>query len=99
MSFTEHNEILHTSRQYYCPDVCKILLWLGEYIMNKSAAKIHWVPKYHYSGTGASCSNQNILGELGQHYGCSSFAVYITRSAAALVAYVGSIWWISARKT
>ena len=24
---TDHNEILHTSRQLHCREVCKILLW------------------------------------------------------------------------
>ena len=31
---TDHNEILHTSRQYNCGDMCKILLWSVEHILN-----------------------------------------------------------------
>ena len=31
-----HNEILHTSRQCNCRDVCKILLWSVEHILNYS---------------------------------------------------------------
>ena len=27
MYLTDHNEILHTSRQLHCRDVCKISLW------------------------------------------------------------------------
>ena len=34
----DHNEILHTSRQIHCRDVCKIPLWLAEYILNQSTA-------------------------------------------------------------
>ena len=40
---TDHNEILHTSRQCYCGDLCKLLLWSVEYIMNKSMTKLHWI--------------------------------------------------------
>ena len=32
------NEILHTSRQKHCRDMCKILLWLFEYILNQCNA-------------------------------------------------------------
>ena len=39
MCWTDNNEILHTSRQCYCRDVCKILLWSVEYIMNNIIAK------------------------------------------------------------
>ena len=41
--FTDHNEILLTSRQYYCHDVCKISLWSAECVMNKSIVKFHWI--------------------------------------------------------
>ena len=42
MCATDHNEILHASRQCHCRDVCKILLWLAECVMNKSLAKFYW---------------------------------------------------------
>ena len=38
MCFTDHNGILHMSRQLHCRDVCKILLWSVEYILNQSTA-------------------------------------------------------------
>ena len=31
---TDHNEILHTSRQCHCRDVCKISLWSVEHILD-----------------------------------------------------------------
>ena len=31
---TDHNEILRLSRQLHCCDVCKILLWSVEHILN-----------------------------------------------------------------
>ena len=31
---TDHNEMLHTSRQYNCRDVCKISLLSVKYILN-----------------------------------------------------------------
>ena len=34
MYSTDHNEILHKSRQLHCRDVCKISLWLFEHIAN-----------------------------------------------------------------
>ena len=34
MYITDHNDILHTSRQCHCRDVCKISLWSVEYIRN-----------------------------------------------------------------
>ena len=34
MYSTEHNEILHTSRQLHCGDVCKISLWSVKHILN-----------------------------------------------------------------
>ena len=43
MFSTDHNEMLHISRQCYCHDVCKILLWLVEYVLNKSITKFHWI--------------------------------------------------------
>ena len=33
---TDHNKILHMSRQLLCCDVCKISLWLVEYFLNQS---------------------------------------------------------------
>ena len=36
MYSTNHNKILHTSRQCNCRDVCKISLWLVEQILNYS---------------------------------------------------------------
>ena len=36
MYSTDHNEILHTSRQCYCRDVCKIKLWSVEQMLNYS---------------------------------------------------------------
>ena len=42
MFSTDHNEILHTSRQLHCRDMCKFSLWLAEYVMNKSITKFHW---------------------------------------------------------
>ena len=38
----DHNNILHTSRQCYCRDVCNILLWSAAYVMNKSVTNFHW---------------------------------------------------------
>ena len=35
----DHNEILHTSQQCNCRDVCKISLWSLEYILNQITAK------------------------------------------------------------
>ena len=35
---TDHNKILHTSRQCNCRDVCKISLWSVECILNQSPA-------------------------------------------------------------
>ena len=32
----DHNEILHTSRQLHCRDVCKIPMWSLEHILNYS---------------------------------------------------------------
>ena len=43
MCSIDHNEILYKSRQCYCHDVPKILLWSAEYVMNKSIAKLHWI--------------------------------------------------------
>ena len=31
---TDHNDILHTSRQWHCRDVCKISLWSAAYILH-----------------------------------------------------------------
>ena len=33
---TDHNEIMHSSRQCYSCDICKISLWSAKYVMNKS---------------------------------------------------------------
>ena len=38
MCSTDRKEILHMSRQLNCRDMCKILLWLGEYILKQSTA-------------------------------------------------------------
>ena len=43
MCSTDHNEILHMSRQYYCRDKWKNLLRLAEYLMNKSITNFHWI--------------------------------------------------------
>ena len=40
---TDHNEILHTSRQLHCRDVCKILLWSVVYILNWSIPNFDWI--------------------------------------------------------
>ena len=40
MCSTDHNKMLHTSRQCYCYDVCKSSLWSVEYIMKQ---RIHWI--------------------------------------------------------
>ena len=40
MHSTDHNEILHTSRQCNCRDVCKISLWSVTYILNWSTQNI-----------------------------------------------------------
>ena len=37
---TDHNEILHTSRHYYCCDVCKILLWSVDHILNQGTVNL-----------------------------------------------------------
>ena len=34
INFTDYNEIMHTSRQCYCRDVCKISLWSVTHILN-----------------------------------------------------------------
>ena len=41
----DHSDIFPTSRQCYCRDVCKISLRSAEYVMSKSIAKFHWIPK------------------------------------------------------
>ena len=40
---TIQSKILHTSRQCYCREVCKILLWSAQYVMNKSITNFHWI--------------------------------------------------------
>ena len=58
MGSTDHNEILHTSRQYYYRDVCKISLWSAEYVMNKNIAKFDWISNLFeilLVGWGARC--------------------------------------------
>ena len=37
----DHSEILHTSRQYYCCDMCKILLWSTEQSLIHSTANVY----------------------------------------------------------
>ena len=47
--WTDRNEILHTSRQCNCRDVCKISLWCMEYILNQSNANCGRIrSKYRY---------------------------------------------------
>ena len=43
MYSTDHNEILHTSRQLHCRDVCKISLWSVTYILNWSTPNFDWI--------------------------------------------------------
>ena len=43
MYSTDHNIILHMLQQCYSHDVCKILLWSADHIMNKSITKFHWI--------------------------------------------------------
>ena len=38
-----HHEILHTARQCYCRDMCKISFRSTEYIMSKSITQFHWI--------------------------------------------------------
>ena len=40
---TDHNELLHRSRQCYCRDISKISLSAAEYVMKKSVTKFHWI--------------------------------------------------------
>ena len=57
---TNHKEILHTSRQLHCCDVCKILLWLAEHVMNKSITKFHWISNFiQLSLVGRATRDQN----------------------------------------
>ena len=61
MSSTHHNEILHTSRQLHCRDVCKIPLWSVKHILNYSASNfdpiwnsieislVGWAPGTHFT--------------------------------------------------
>ena len=35
----DHNEMLHTPRQWHCRDVHKMWLWSAEHILNQSTAK------------------------------------------------------------
>ena len=39
MGLIDHNEILHTSRQFHCRDVCKISMWSVENISDQINAK------------------------------------------------------------
>ena len=43
MSLTDYNEMLYTSRQCNCHDMCKILLWLIEHILNYSTQNCNWI--------------------------------------------------------
>ena len=43
MYSADRNRILHTSWQCSCRDVCKISLWLAEYLMNKTITKFHCI--------------------------------------------------------
>ena len=38
---TDHNDILHTSRQWHCRDECKISLWSATYILHKNVLNFH----------------------------------------------------------
>ena len=58
MCLTDHNKILHMSRQCQCHDRCKFSLWSAEYVMNKSIAKLHWIVKF----------NRNIISRMGESY-------------------------------
>ena len=40
---TVHSEILHFSRQYYCREMCRLLLRSVKYVMNKIIVKFHWI--------------------------------------------------------
>ena len=42
---THHNgfEVLHIPQQLHCCDICKISLWLAEYVMNKSIWYFIWL--------------------------------------------------------
>ena len=37
---TDHNEILHTSRQLHCRDVCKISSWSVTHVLNWSTPNL-----------------------------------------------------------
>ena len=39
----DNNGILHTSRQLYCRDECKISLWSVEKVLNQSTPNFHWI--------------------------------------------------------
>ena len=43
---TDHNEILHTSRQYDCRDVSKISMWSMEYSLNQSTGNFGRILNY-----------------------------------------------------
>ena len=43
MYSTNHNGILHMSRQYKCHDMCKILLWLVKNFWNYSTQNFYWI--------------------------------------------------------
>ena len=40
---TNRKQILHTSQQCDCRDLCKMLMWFAKYVMNKSITKFHWI--------------------------------------------------------
>ena len=40
---TDHNEILHMSRQRDYRDGCKMSLWSAKYVMKKTITKFHWI--------------------------------------------------------
>ena len=37
----DHNEILHTSQQWHCRDMCKISLWLDDPVLNQSTRNFY----------------------------------------------------------
>ena len=52
---TNHSEILYTSRQLHCREVCEISLWSVAYILDQSTANFYQ--------TGAMTPNNQILGQ------------------------------------
>ena len=79
----DHNEILHTSRQLHCHDVCKIPLWSAEYILNQSTA---------YFGRISNSIEISLVGRApGQFHGrwCLVLAPCTASVSATMVFYLG----------